>query len=200
MALIEVRKYQQEAIHLNNDYGIGNSYRKMGDIYYFMHNYDLAIKEYRSTLDYFNKSGHQNENYNVYAAIATLYLTMNNYAKAEEYYTMALKESPFETAKGGYYIAMCQLYLNQKRMTEFNKYMDLLKQWKKNNATSINITEREYRLYISYYITLGEYDKAIEYANRLSPWAKYVSLSDIYLSKNRAGRAFAAESKMEYRQ
>src|SRR5574344_1223243 len=156
-AMAEVRLYQKEALQLDNAYGIGNSYKKLSDIYLILGDYDMAIEELKKAEDYYNTANLKNELYNIYAAIGNIYLTTSKYDQSIKYYVLAVETSPSEAPKGPFYLSLARNY----KMSQVH-FMTKCK------------------LYTEYYMRMGDYQKAMKYADSLPENNSYVFKADLY--------------------
>src|SRR5574344_311635 len=156
-AMAEVRLYQKEALQLDNAYGIGNSYKKLSDIYLIIGDYDMAIEELKKAEDYYNTANLKKELYNIYAAIGNIYLTTSKYDQSIKYYVLAVETSPSEAPKGPFYLSLARNY----KMSQVH-FMTKCK------------------LYTEYYMRMGDYQKAMKYADSLPENNSYVFKADLY--------------------
>lgn len=179
-ALAETRKYQKEAILLNNVYGIGFSYKKMADIYTIMGNTNMAINELNKVVRYFKDNEKTEELPNVYLGLGNAYRSINNETLALDNYKLGLEACVLESTKGSFYIAIVRCYLKFGNMEQTDYYLSLLKEWEKSfPSTQANQTNKNV-LYVDYYLKKKEYDKAYECCNASPSPVKYMMFCRIY--------------------
>lgn len=97
-AIQELKKYQDEAIRLDNPYGIGKSYVRMGDVYYQQRMFRLALQQYKQAVDYYIQTGNEKENFYSYRSISSCYINLQRYEEAEEYALRCLDASVTQSA------------------------------------------------------------------------------------------------------
>ena len=191
LALIEIHKYQKEALKLNDKYGIGNSFRKLSELYSLQGNRDLALKEMNKAVNYFSNNGKQSDLFDIYGSMANIYREYKDNKKAEEYYQKAIDACGVESTIGRYYLGMADAALEEGDMSKLKKYMQLLNAWKKKYQLPVATYEIESRFLVSYYIMTKEYEKALERAKGMkSEYNKYLGLSRIYLAMGEYEKAY----------
>ena len=157
-ALKETELYQKEAIKLNNAYGIGSSYNKLGNLYIMNSNSRLALNEFFKALDYYKKNGEEHELYNIYANIANAYNMMPDYEQAAVYWEKALETSPdMPSSKGLFYVNLAYDYLKTGETEKAIKNIKLLEDWEKKYSLFGVDKENYYRTYIFYMEYLKNY-------------------------------------------
>ena len=126
-ALIELKKYQSEALRLNNSYGIGQSYIQLGDVYFQQKMPQIAAQQYQQAVDYYKSAGKHNELYYPYYTLATCYTTLNDYKKAEEYTLKSIELSPNAKAKASAHLNLLRIYIRTKKYDDAMTYGDSIK-------------------------------------------------------------------------
>src|SRR5574344_709438 len=179
-AMAEVRLYQKEALQLDNAYGIGNSYKKLSDIYLIIGDYDMAIEELKKAEDYYNTANLKKELYNIYAAIGNIYLTTSKYDQSIKYYVLAVETSPSEAPKGPFYLSLARNYISTGDLQKAKYYMQLTEEWAKKYKMSQVHFMTKCKLYTEYYMRMGDYQKAMKYADSLPENNSYVFKADLY--------------------
>ena len=179
-AMAEVRLYQKEALQLDNAYGIGNSYKKLSDIYLILGDYNMAIEELKKVEDYYNKANLKNELYNIYAALGNIYLTTSKYDQSIKYYALAVETSPSEAPKGPFYLSLARNYISTGDLQKTKYYMQLTEEWAKKYKMSQVHFMTKCKLYTEYYMRMGDYQKAMKYADSLPENNSYVFKADLY--------------------
>lgn len=164
--LEEIKLYQKEALLLNNNYGIGASYRKMADTYVIMKNHTMAIKELEKAIDYF-KVNSPNDLYDFYLDLAYVYLQKGDVKLAEHYFLEVLNIARDELVKGIVYCGLADIYISQSRMDEVEKYISLFTEWNKTYALSGNNYNVAMITFIKYYVYKKDFDKAVQYCQYL---------------------------------
>ena len=163
----ELRDYQNEALLLNDAYGIGNSYKKISDAYMSMDNYTLAMEELQKAVDYYNTHNMQKEMDNIYLAMGGVYMHTGNYDLAIKCFDQSLAVTSVETSKGACYMDLARAYLKTGNISKSGEYMRLFQNWeKKYKLTPLN-NSLKFEFYCDYYIKKGDYDKALQYADSI---------------------------------
>jgi len=190
IAMNEARKYQKEALLLNDKYGIGMSYQKLADLYQILGNPNQALAELNKAADYLRNNGKEYELFNVYAAIGNVYYSLNNYKQTEKYYLMALEKTPIEASKGGCLISLASNSLDMNNLPAVEKYINLFNNYKKTYPLTPSLQNKETKFYAKYYNATKDFDKAIAYCNSLPSIDKYSYLADTYRGKGDYKNAF----------
>ncbi len=194
-ALVEVKKYQAEALRLNNAYGIGFGYKKLSDLYSRMGYSKLALTELHNAERYYQENGMQRELYNIYSAIANAYLNDSQLDEAKRYYLLALNNSPLEQSKGALYVPLMRIYLQSNDIREVEKYRDLLERWKKQYSLTELSQNAEIKFYADYYMLKKDYQKALVYCNQIGTFEKYLYLSLAYRGLQDYKNAYQASAE-----
>lgn len=191
LAFDEIRKYQKEALRLNNSYGIGTSYRKLADVYIIQHNADQAIIELDKAIDYFKKNGKENELYDVYGSKARAYLANSDFKHAEEFSLKAINNTQpgMPTLKN--YLTLATACLRLGEMDKVAEYIQVIQQQEKKGRLGLLDNEAKNKLFADYYINQKQYDKALESAQKISSNSRYLYLSKIYDYKKDYEKAFS---------
>jgi signal transduction histidine kinase len=179
-AMEEVRLYQKEALQLDNAYGIGNSYKKLSDLYLIIGDFDTAIDELKKAEDYYNSVNLKKELYNIYAALGNIYLSTNKYDESIKYYSLAVETSPSEAPKGPFYLSLARNYISTGDLQKAKHYMQLTEEWAKKYKMSQVHFMTKCKLYTEYYMRMGDYQKAMKYADSLPENNSYIFKSDLY--------------------
>ncbi len=181
LALDEIRKYQKEALRLNDNYGIGNSFRKFAELYQIQANYDMALKEMGNAITYFRNNGKESDVYDIYASMGNIYLEKKDYKNAEIYFLKAVESCKVESVVGKYYLELANVNLEMSNLPKVKKYVEMLTLWEKKYQLPLAASQIENLFFANYYIETKEYPKAIERANMLkSELTKKLVLSRIY--------------------
>ena len=101
IALEECRAYQQEAIKLNNSYGIGMAYRNLGNIYYQKQDLHTALELYKQGIQYHMDNNNIQELMSFYRAILPCYQQLS-LSDSVVYYgkkTLKLEQRQSESAQ-----------------------------------------------------------------------------------------------------
>jgi len=166
MALSEIRKFQKEAIALDEPYGIGNSYRKLADIYATQHNYPLAIKELENAAEYLKANGKESDVFDIYHSMAVIYASQDK-DKAIKYALMSIKYNQTEYSVCRSYILLAKLYTEKNDLAEAQKYIDKIEEWKKKYKFSRNNAYNYQSMLVKYAIKNKEFAKAKKLAETL---------------------------------
>jgi signal transduction histidine kinase len=179
-ALEELKKYQKEALRLNDCYGIGNTYVELGNLYLSQGNKEQGLKEMGNAVAYYRANGKSQEAYYIYSDIGNIYLAMNKLDSAKKYYLLSLDVTGTEQSKGPQYLQLARIYQRYGDMSEAMRYMKMLNEWEKKFALSSVSRINKFRFYSDYYLNLKDYDKALTYCDSVTNFHKYLFKSSIY--------------------
>lgn len=190
-ALKETQLYQQEALKLNDAYGIGSSFSRLGNLYIMNNSSRLALNEFFKGVDYFQKNGKQQELYNIYGNIANAYNMVSDYVNSAKYWEKALETSPgIPSDKGKYYVNLAYNYFKIGDTEKALKYINMLDEWKKKYGLFGSDKNNYYRLYILYMEHLKQYDKALLYCDSLKDQMTLFYKSSLYYQMGEYKKAF----------
>lgn len=164
-ALNEAKKYQVEAVKLNNSYGMSHCYRKLGDIYDILGDDYEAIKLYNKALDIQKELNDYNNISDVYYGLANSYCTISDYIKAKHFYRLAYntnkKKGTYSTTVG-----LFRVFVSEGTDMDSIEYYRSLsdKEYKAKTLTPSNI-DMYINSYAEYYILKKDYNNAAKYAN-----------------------------------
>jgi signal transduction histidine kinase/tetratricopeptide (TPR) repeat protein len=179
-ALDEIKKFQKEALALNEPYAIGLAYKHLSDVYLLQGDYEQSVNELNKAVDYETANGKKNELYTLYNSIGHTYLYWGKYDLSAKYFKLGLQNSPTETAKGTNYLQLARIALLNKDLEESERYFSLLKNWERSYTLNPASRFSKYEFLIDYYVSLKEYDKAFVYCDSLEGLGKDKALSSIY--------------------
>lgn len=166
-ALREAKEYQREAIRLNNSYGISQSYRKLGDLYIAIGNYQEALKQFDIAARLKKELGDERNISDIYYGMANCYCTLSLYKQAKCYFLMVYNDEKKRglpvTAVGLY-----RVYVNEGTHLDSIEYFKHLadeefdrgKMNRSNNNIYVGANAR-------YYLLKKDYKKALEWADKL---------------------------------
>lgn len=180
-AFRELKKYQDEALRLNDVYGIGQSYVRMGDAYFQQRMSAIAAKQYTAAADYYQSAGKENELYHVYYSLGSCYLNMKEYEKAEEYTLKSLDTAPNLMAKGNAYLILLRIYIKMGNHEKATEVKEILTKLKGKNILTKSALENYYIILADYCILFREFNKALLYSDSIAdPQTKAAQKSYIY--------------------
>src|SRR5574344_916821 len=179
-ALEELKRYQKEALRLNDSYGIGNAYVELGNLYLSQGNKEQGLKEMGNAVAYYKANGKSQDVNYVYSDIGNIYLAKNNLDSAKKYYLLSLGVTASEQSKGPQYLQLARIYQRCGDMKEAMQYMRMLNDWEKKYALSSVSRINKFRFYSDYYFNLKDYNKSIAYCDSVNNFHKYLFKSSIY--------------------
>lgn len=166
-AFRELKKYQEEALRLNDPYGIGQSYIRMGDAYFQQRMFSLATDQYMAAVDYYQSIGKENELYQAYYSLGSCYTSLAQYKKAEQYTLQALDIAPNLAAKIGIYLGLFRVYINTRNEEKATEIKKILDHYRTKGLLHEGRLANYYIYVVSYYIIRDEYDKALSYSDSI---------------------------------
>lgn len=166
-ALLELKKYQDEAIRLNEPYGIGQSYIRMGDVYFQQEIPNLAIKQYMQAADYYKTVGKENELYYPYYTIGSCYINNGEYDKAEEYMRKSIETAPNLQAKMGSCIGLFRIYIKTQEFEKAEKIKNVLLEYNNKGILRTGTQQNYYIIMTTYYRDTNNFDLALQYCDSI---------------------------------
>ncbi len=161
----ELKAYQKKAVELKSDYGIGNAYSRMGDLYYMQGQVDLSIEQYTKTLDFFRTTGNNKELSHTYNSLGLAYYSKQDYKKAAGCFNHTLSGDD-DNYKGFACILLAIMNLNENNFTEAEKYAGKYDKWKESHPQTgdnyyINLMK------LKYYLAKNDFPMALTYCDSL---------------------------------
>ena len=187
-ALQEIKKYQDEAIRLNVPYGIGQSYIRMGDVYYQQRMFDLAIKQYIQAMKYYQLTEKENELYHAYYNIGACHISLKQYEEAEKYILKSIETAPTLIAKAVANLNLLRIYNSTHELDKAEKIKNMLIQYKGKDVFKGGRAENYYLILGDYYIETKKLDKAL---------ALIDSVNDEQLKTERKSKLYAYAGNFE---
>ncbi len=166
-AFSELKKYQDEAIRLNNPYAIGQSYIRMADAYFQQKMPKIAIEQYQQAVDYYKTTGKENELYFPYYGIGCCYTSIGQYDKAEEYTLKSIDTAPNLAAKSSSYINLLRVYTKQKKFDKAEKIKDILAKYQTKDILKEGAKENYYIMVASYYRDINNIGQALLFSDSI---------------------------------
>lgn len=183
-ALQELKKYQDEALRLNEPYGIGQSYVRMGDVYFQQRMSPIAIKQYMQAVNYYQTVGKENELYYVYYTIGACYTNMGQLDEAEKYTLKAIGTAPNLSAKISSYVSLLRIYTKTGNFDEAGKIKTILTRYKEKGMLKAGALANYYIIIAHYYLTTNHFEQAFLYCDSIMDSQIRTSLrSRIYAKK-----------------
>ena len=193
-AIQELKKYQDEAIRLDNPYGIGKSYVRMGDVYYQQRMFRLALQQYKQAVDYYIQTGNEKENFYSYRSISSCYINLQRYEEAEEYALRCLDASVTQSALIQSKLLLFQVTCSKMDLKKAVELQKELAQYRAQGVMKGAILENYFTLNGYYYAALGNLDKALAYSDSISD--KGLSLAVRYKAFEMAGDFYTAFAEL----
>lgn len=167
-ALEELQKYQEEAIKLNNEYGIGQSYIKMGDVYFQQDMSSIALEQYLQAVSYYKSVGKDNELYHPYNQIGQCYTNLEQLDKAEDYILKALEKAPKFSAKMTSYLVLFRIFIRTDHLEKAKEIKDILCKYNPSEQFGEATKANYYNTTTTYYIATNELEKAQIYCDSIN--------------------------------
>lgn len=166
-ALQELKKYQDEAIRLNEPYGIGQSYVRMGDVYFQQEMSNIAIKQYMQAADYYKSVGKENELYHPYYTIGNCYTNLSEYDKAEKYILKSIELAPNLQAKMNSTLGLFRIYLQTQKFDKAKRIKDELTEYNAKGMLKTGLKQNYYSIIASYYRATNGFDQSLQYSDSI---------------------------------
>ena len=151
-ALEECRAYQQEAIRLNNDYGIATSYRILGNIYYEKLDKFSALEQYRKEEQYYLTRNQSLELGGVYSRLCQCFMQMSMPDSSIYYGNKALQYINRDSEKLSVYLYILMSYNFSEDMGKAKSCLDSIERLRKKAPLSG-------ARYSNYLVSLSNYYK-----------------------------------------
>ena len=181
-AIRELKKYRDEAIRLNVPYGIGQSYVRMGDVYFQQQMTEIALEQYIQAMNYYLSIGKKNELYYPYYSIASCYVNHRKYKEAEEYTLKSLETVPNEISAIGCYLNLFRIYTLTGKYEKAATYRNIILRDKERGMLQTGRLENFYIISARYFLETGDYNQALTYCD---------SIKDKSLKKNLKSQIYA---------
>ncbi len=187
-ALQELKKYQDEALRLNEPYGIGQSYVRMGDIYFQQRMSPIAIKQYMQAANYYRTVGKENELYYAYYAIGTCYTNMGQLDEAEKYTLKSIDTAPNLIAQVSSYLNLLRIYTKTKDFSQAEKIKAILTRHKEKGVLKAGALANYYIILANYYLATDNFEQAFLYSD---------SIRDLQIRTGLKSQIYAKEGDFE---
>lgn len=181
-ALKELKGFQKTALELKNEYGIGNSYIKSGDIYGLIGNDEASIAEYLKALNYYNSIHKTGDLPPLYFKLGSKYHRIDKEDLAEKYLLKAYESCQIEDANGSYLMNIIKMYVETDKLDKAKEYMAKLAEWEKKFKLSEQLKTNKAIILITYNTKLGNFDEALKLteSSRLSDELENYYLYSVY--------------------
>lgn len=189
-ALQELKRYQDEALRLNNSYGIARSYIRMGELYQSLNN-DLAIKQFKNAIEYYKNIGETKDISYPYNRLGYCYLKKQNLKTAEEYALQSLDSAKVTAHKISAYSILLKIYIKACNFEKAGIYKELLDGLHAKKLL-IGANKSSYFKGISdYYIALRQWEKALIYVDSIEdPIIKAEHQAKIFFEQKNFEKAY----------
>ena len=189
-ALQELKQYQDEALRLNNSYGIARSYIRMGELYQSLNN-DLAITQFENAIDYYKNIGETKDISYPYNRLGYCYLNKKDLKTAEKYALQSLESAQVAAHKISAYSILLKIYIEAHNFNKASLYKKLLDDL---NAKKLLIGANK-SSYINgitdYYMALKQWNKALVYVDSIeNPIAQAEYQAKIFLEQKNFEKAY----------
>lgn len=167
-ALNELNAFQKEAYKLKDEYGIGLSFVKLGDVYIMEDQFDLAISQFQKGIDYYNANpAKKRQAYELYLKEGSAYFSKKEFYKSIDCYLTYLNHWEVKSELGDAYLmlACCNFSINNS--VEGDKYADLYFRWKAVYKKNFDNNYYDYLLLYQYNLAHKKYSAALLYADSL---------------------------------
>lgn len=190
-ALAECNAYQQKAIQLNNAYGIGSSYRMLGNVYYTKQDKEAALAQFRKTVKYYVENNENRQLPDVYAAMSQCFHLSQQDDSALYYGYKALKGTTRIIAKIPIYENLVTSHLSLNEPDKAKAYLDSLDTIRKDHPFVGSNLQNYLTAAASYYISIGEFDRSRALIDSLTDsLVLYSYKRDMYAAKKRFDSAY----------
>ncbi|WP_300700424.1 HAMP domain-containing sensor histidine kinase [Bacteroides sp.] len=189
-ALRELKQYQDEALRLNNSYGIARSYIRMGELYQSLNN-DLAITQFENAIDYYKNIGETKDISYPYNRLGYCYLNKKDLKTAEKYALQSLVSAQVAAHKISAYSILLKIYIEAHKFNKASLYKKLLDDLNAKKLL-IGANKSSYIIGVTdYYIASKQWDKALVYVDSIeNPIAQAEYQAKIFLEQKNFEKAY----------
>lgn len=189
-ALRELKRYQDEALRLNNSYGIARGYIRMGEHYQLLNN-DLAIKQFENAIEYYKNIGETKDISYPYNRLGYCYLEKKDLKTAEKYALQALETAQVTAHKISAYCILLKIYIETRNFKKAGIYKELLDDLNAKKLL-IGANKNSYSKGVAdYYIALKQWGKALTQVDSIEdPIAKTGYQAKISLEQKNFEKAY----------
>lgn len=189
-ALQELKRYQDEALRLNNSYGIARSYIRMGELYQSLNN-DLAITQFENAIEYYKNIGETKDISYPYNRLGYCYLQKKDLITAEKNALKSLEYAQVNAHKISAYCILLKIYIEAHNFKKANIYKELLDDF---NVKKLLIGANRNSYFsgtVDYYIALKQWNKALVYVDSIeNPIAQAEYQGKIFLEQKNFEKAY----------
>ena len=189
-AMLEARELERRAQKDGSDLGMMYSYSIIGLIQSYRSNPWAAVANYESAVNYCVRARAQQELPNLYLLLAQEYVKAKNYNAADDYCAKAEEYTNlYPSIRIKCLTTRCFMYKDMGDQDAFETYYSLLSQ----DPLYPLQTEKDARdrLDISYYLSRGSYNKALQLANQLEdPKARHETRHGVYAAQGAYASAY----------
>jgi signal transduction histidine kinase len=178
----ETQQYQEEALRLNNSYGISRGYYYMGDIFKARGMLKEAVQQYELAVDYLKQHGEHTEISSAYSRLGEACIEQGDYDKAERYLLLGVENARVEYEKINPNLGLFDLYVIQKRTDKARQVITELERIKRNGMLMGNRNITYLNTMVKYYLLLGDKEKALSYLDSIGnrhPRTKYLTYAAV---------------------
>jgi signal transduction histidine kinase len=178
----ETRHYQEEAVRLNNAYGISRGYYYMGDIFKARGMLREATEQYRLAVDYLKQQTDRTDISSAYARLGEACIENGDYAQAERYLLQGVANARMEYEKINPNLGLFDLYVTQGDTVKARGVIAELERIKRNGMLMGNRNISYLNSMVKYWLLTGHNDKALFYLDSIGnkhPRTKYMTYAAV---------------------
>ena len=191
VALAECNAYQQKAIELNNAYGIGSSYRMLGNVYYTKQDKEAALVQFRKTERYYVENNESKQLPDIYSAISQCFRLLEQNDSALHYAYKALKGTTRIANKIPIYENLVIFHLSLNEPNKAKAYLDSLDAIRKDYPFAGGNLQNYLTAAAKYYISVKEFERSRTLIDSLTDsLVLYGTKRDLYVAKERFDSAY----------
>jgi signal transduction histidine kinase len=178
----ETRKYQQEAVRLNNAYGISRGYYYMGDIFKARGMLKEAVEQYEQAVDYLLEHHENLEISSAYSRLGEACIEQKDYVQAERYLKLGVQNARVEYEKINPNLGLFELYVTLRQADKARQVIAELERIKRNGMLMGNRNTSYMNTLVKYYLLLGNNEMALFYLDSIGtrhPRTKYLTYAAV---------------------
>lgn len=171
-ALELIDHYHEEAVLLNNLYGIATAYMQYGNLYTILRNQELAFQNFKQACLYFEESTNSTEASKAYSYVGNYYINKKEYEEAISYIQKSLDYATDENSQLLSLLSFVDIYC------ELNDEISASYYFSQFNAIYDKATDKESIRYnylttkLKYCLLIKEYEEAINLTELFSGFTK----------------------------
>jgi signal transduction histidine kinase len=174
----ETHRYQEEAVRLNNAYGISRGYYYMGDIFKARGMLLQATQQYQLAVDFLVSHDERAEISSAYARLGEACTELGDYEKAERCLKLGVENARVEYEKINPNLGLLALYVATGQVDKARQVIPELERLKGLQLLMGNRNTSYLNSMVKFYLLTGETDKALFYLDSIGnrhPRTKYLT-------------------------